>query len=383
MKKELVLSALFLCCFTLMQAQPVLDASIIPGPGSKWLGLFVQVDPAEYSAGVMGSGQTWDFTGVADSLEGTPQEIIDELKEAPFLAFEVLAPNGLLGADSFPQADFAIRTLIDFFVFSDNYAFIDQRSDGLYDLGNTSITEFEFLGTLIEDTTTVVYQTPPLGFKLPLSFGEHFIRVEEQIDEDMSFGTRTVTNTRDSIVYDAYGSLATPFASFDNAVRFTFYTTQTSVTTTLATGTVISNTTTNSVSYEFYSPDQLAPLVDYDPPLAGEEEDGATLSFYVQTDVVLSQEDVEKRASLALKVAPNPAIDQIQVSFGLDQSEEQIQAYLFDMKGQVLRTENWNGLASGPQQQNFQLPNHLSTGTYVLLVRGSTFTGHQKVVIRK
>lgn len=381
MKKSLVLSVLTVCCFTLLQAQPVLNSSIVPGPGSKWIGFFVQFNPDDYPVGSVGPGQNWDFTGIADSLEGTPQEIIDELKEDPFLAFEVVEPSGLIGADSFPGANFAIRTLIDFFVFSDIYSFVDQRADGLYDMGNTSITELEILGIFVEDTSTVVNQTPPLAFKLPLSFNEHFIRVAEEIEEDIDFDTKTVTSTRDSIVYDAYGSLSTPFATYDQAVRFAHYTTETSLTTTLSTGTIISNTNTSSVSYEYYSPDQLAPIVDYDPPGLGEEEDGGIMTFYVQTDVVLSQEDA-KRDVLPIRVAPNPAIDQIQVSFSLENSEDQVQAYLFDMKGRVLRTENWHGLASGTQKQAFNLPSHLPSGTYVLLVRGSSFSGYQKVVVK-
>lgn len=382
MKKIIVFSALLLSSLTLLHAQPVLSTSIVPAPGTKWIGFFIQFNPADYPVGTVGAGQTWDFTGIADSIEGTPQELIDELKEEPFLAFEVLAPNGVIGMDSFPGADFCIRILLDFFFYSDNYSFVDQRNDGLYDMGTTSITEAEILGIIIEDTSVVVNQTPSLAFKLPLNFNEHFIRESEEVEEDPDFDTKTVTHTRDSIVYDTYGSLSTPFGSYNQAVRFTHYSTQTTLTTTLSSGTVISNTSTSGVSYEFYSPDQLAPIVDYDPPGAGEEEDGGIMTFYVQTDVVLSQEEVEKRAQLSIRVAPNPAIDQVQVSFGLESSEERVQAYLFDMKGRLLRTENWKGLASGKQQQDFKLPNHLTPGTYILLVRGSTFSGYQKVVVK-
>lgn len=379
MKKSLVLSVLTICCFTLLQAQPVLNSNIIPGPGTKWIGLFLEFNPEQYPVGSTGGDQSWDFTGIIDSLEGTPEEIIEELKEEPFLAFEVLEPNGLIGADSFPNADFAIRTLIDFFFFTDIYSFVEQRADGLYDLGSTSITEFEILGLFVEDTSTVVNQMPSLEFKLPLSFNEHFIRMDEDIEEDVDFDTKTVRNTRDSIVYDAYGSLETPFGSFDQAVRFTHYSTENTLTTSLSTGTVLSNTTTSTTSYEWYSPDQLAPLVDYDPPGVGEE--AGILTFYVQTDVVLSNNEVQREFS-PLAVAPNPAREQIQVSFSLENSEERTQAYLFDMKGRLLATENWHGLASGAQQQTFPLPNQITPGTYVLLVRGSDFSGYQKVVVR-
>lgn len=379
MKRSLVFSVLTICCFTLLKAQPVLNSSIIPGPGTKWIGLFLEFNTEQYPVGSAGGGQSWDFTGIIDSLEGTPQEIIDELKAEPFLAFEVVAPSGLIGVDSFPEADFAIRTLIDFFFFTDSYSFVDQRADGLYDLGNTRITEIDFLGTFIEDTSTVVNQMPALAFKLPLSFNEHFIRIDEEIDEDIDFDTKTVISTRDSIVYDAYGSLSTPFGDFDEAVRFTHYSTENTVTTSLSTGSVISNTNTSTVSYEWYSPDQLAPLVDYDPPGVGEE--AGVLTFYVQTDVVLFNDEV-KRSFSPMTVAPNPASGQVQVSFNLGSSENRTQAYLFDMKGRMLATENWNGLASGPQRQTFSLPHTLPAGTYVLLVRGSSFSGYQKVVVR-
>lgn len=379
MKKSLVLSVLTICCFTLLKAQPVLNSNIIPGPGTKWIGLFLEFNPDQYPVGSAGADRTWDFTGIIDSLEGTPEEIIEELKEEPFLAFEIVEPNGLIGADSFPNADFAIRTLIDFFFFTDIYSFIDQGADGLYDLGNTSITELEILGVFIKDTSTVVNQMPSLEFKLPLSFNEHFIRVDEDIEEDEDFDTKTVTNSRDSIVYDAYGSLSTPFGSFDQAVRFTHYSTENTITSSLSTGSVLSNTNTSTVSYEWYSPDQLAPLVDYDPPGVGEE--AGILTFYVQTDAVLSNNEVKREFS-PLAVAPNPASEQIQVSFSLENSEERAQAYLFDMKGRLLATENWHGLASGTQQQTFSLPNQIIPGTYVLLVRGSDFSGFQKVVVK-
>ncbi len=379
MKKSLVLSVLTICCFTLLKAQPVLNSSLIPGPGTKWIGLFLEFNPEQYPVGSAGADQSWDFTGILDSLEGTPEEIIDELKADPFLAFEIVEPSGLIGADSFPEADFAIRTLIDFFFFTDIYSFVDQQADGLYDLGNTSITEIDILGTFIEDTSTVVNQMPTLEFKLPLSFNEHFIRIDEDVEEDVDFDTRTVTSSRDSIVYDAYGQLSTPFGDFDQAVRFTHYSTENTVTTSLSTGSVISNTNTSTVSYEWYSPDQLAPLVDYDPPGVGEE--AGILTFYVQTDVVLSNEEV-KRAFSPLSVAPNPAREQVQVSFSLENREDRTQAYLFDMKGRMLATENWNGLASGPQQQTFSLPGQLTPGTYVLLVRGTSFSGYQKVVVK-
>ncbi len=379
MKKSLVFSVLTICCFALLKAQPVLNSNIIPGPGTKWIGLFLEFNPEQYPVGSAGADRSWDFTGIIDSLEGTPEEIIEELKEEPFLAFEVVEPSGLIGADSFPDADFAIRTLIDFFFFSDIYSFVDQRADGLYDLGNTSITEFEILGVFVEDTSTVVKQMPSLEFKLPLSFNEHFIRMDEDIEEDIDFDTRTVINTRDSIVYDAYGSLSTPFGSYNQAVRFTHYSTENTLTTSLSTGSVLSNTNTTSISYEWYSPDQLAPVVDYDPPGIGEE--AGVLTFYVQTDAVLSSNEVKREFS-PLAVAPNPAREQVQVSFSLEDSEERTQAYLFDMKGRLLATENWQGLASGPQQQSFSLPNQITPGTYVLLVRGSDFSGYQKVVVK-
>lgn len=373
------ISLSFLFCFTFLSAQPVINTDIIPSIGSKWTGFFFQVDTLDYAAGMAGANINWDFSGLTDSIEGTPQELLEELKEEPFFTFTVVDPSNVIFGDSFPTADFAIQTFIDFFIYSETYSFIDQQADGLRDLGESSIIEIDILGTTIIDTSVVVNETPDLFFPLPINFNGSFIREDVQTEEDISFDSKTVTTTRDSIVYDAYGTLTTPFGSYDNAVRWKIYTTETELTTSISLGQTLSNITTNSVSYEWYSSNELAPLIQYELPGIGEEQ--GIMTFYINIDEVSSNKNVT-REKIALKIAPNPATDQVQMQFSLDQSVDQLDAYLYDMSGRLVKRERWNALGAGVQTQNLNIPAGTQSGTYVLQLRNKDFIAYQKVVIK-
>ncbi len=373
------LSLSFLFCVTFLTAQPVINTDIIPTVGAQWTGFFFQVDTLDYEAGPAGANMTWDFSGLADSIEGTPQELLEELKEEPFFTFTIVDPSNVIFGDSFPTADFAIQTFIDFFVFVENYAFVDVQADGLRDLGESSITEIDILGTSIIDTSVFVNESPDLFFPLPVNFNGSFIRVDVETDEDISFDSRIVTTTRDSIVYDAYGTLITPFATYDNAVRWTIYSTETEVTTSLSTDQIISNTTTNSVYYEWYSSDELAPLIQYELPDLGEEQ--GLMTFYIKIDEISSNKNVS-REKIALTVAPNPATDQVQMQFALEQSVDQLDAYLYDMSGRLVKRERWNALGAGKQAHTLSIPAGTQSGTYVLQLRNKDFIAYQKVVIK-
>lgn len=373
------LSLSFLFCLTLLTAQPVINTDIIPSVGAQWTGFFFQVDTLDYSAGAAGANMAWDFSSLADSIEGTPQELLEELKEEPFFTFTVVDPATAIFGDSFPTADFAIQTFIDFFIFSEIYSFVDQQADGLRDLGESSIIEIDILGTTIIDTSVVVNESPDLFFPLPINYNGSFIRVDTETEEDISFDSKTVTTTRDSIVYDAYGTLITPFASFDNAVRWKVYSTETELTTSLSSGQIISNITRTTVYYQWYSSDELAPLIQYDLPGVGEEQ--GIMTFYIKIDEVSSNKNIARK-KMALKVAPNPATDQIQMQFSLEQSVDQLDAYLYDMSGRLVKREHWNGLGAGSQAHSLSIPAGTQRGTYVLQLRNKDFIAYQKVVIK-
>ena len=373
------ISLSFLFCFTFLSAQPVINTDIIPAVGAQWTGFFFQVDTLDYSAGMAGANINWDFSGLADSIEGTPQELLEELKEEPFFTITVFDPSAVIFADSFPTADLAVQTFIDFFIFAETYSFLDQQADGLRELGEASIVEIDILGTTIIDTSVVVNETPDVFFPLPINFNGSFVREDVQTEEDISFDSKTVTTTRDSIVYDAYGTLTTPFGNYDNAVRWKVYTTETELTTSISLGQTLSNITTNSISYEWYASTDLAPLIQYELPGVGEEQ--GVMTFYIRIDEVSSNRNVT-REKIALKIAPNPATEQVQMQFSLEQSVDQLDAYLYDMSGRLVKRDRWNGLGAGIQTQNLSIPSGTQSGTYVLQLRNKDFIAYQKVVIK-
>lgn len=372
-------------CFTTFElvAQPVITSDITPDIGDAWTGFFLQVDTMDYSPSTTGANTTWDFSGLADSLDVSPEEFIEAVKADPFLTFTAISTGDALFSENFPNADFAIRTFLDFIAISDIYQFIDERSDGLYGLGDVAISEFEFFGMTFIDTSVTINPMAELFIPFQHTFGDNFVRTSTSIEEDDLSGIRTESVTRDSFVADGYGTLITPFATYNNVLRWGVFSTTVEKQISIANGQVLSTDTNSDISYQWQNTNEAAPVLTYQLPDELDEEPLGTLIFFTTTSGISSTNDHPKRDNLMLNIAPNPVEDKVQVSFNLNRSTKQVNATLFDLQGRLVSYHSWGTLPAGEQNPTLELPYKLPNGTYILRILGEGLVGHQKVVVQR
>lgn len=222
MEKKFLFIVLYLMTSIALWSQPVITANDVrPAIGDKFIGFFYNVDTLDYPAGSAGANVTWDFSGLKDSLPNDLQAFFDTLSENPGLVYEVVAPAGLLFADSFPNTDFVIRNEINFFGTFLSNTFINETPNGFFSLGDVSITAFDFLGMMLRDTSVTVNASPEVFLPMPLTFGVKASSSTMVVEEDITgFFIDEITET-DSSVVDGYGTLITPWKTYTDVLRVT------------------------------------------------------------------------------------------------------------------------------------------------------------------
>ncbi len=377
---------LFFTLFCLMTsvilwAQPIITADDVrPEIGDKFVGFFYSVDTDDYPAGSAGADVTWDFSGLRDSLPNDLQGFFDDLDENPLLIFEAVDPAGVLLSDSFPDADLAVFSEINFLGKLQSYFFLDENSAGFLELGDVSITSFDLFGMLIEDTTLTVNDPPTVFLPMPLTFGASVTSRTTFEEEDISGMLVTETTAFDSTVIDAYGTLITPWRTYSDVLRVTTHTTDTIVEKVKSSGMIIETSVETTLSYSWYAKGSLAPLLTYDLPDSDEEE--GSLFAFVQSNFVVTSSRDKQLETVAARVYPNPATDQIRIDFNQEKASKNVSVSLYDMQGRLLQRTSPVHLSEGPHNIRLGFHHSLAAGTYVLEMRSNEFIAHRKIAVQ-
>ena len=210
----------FLCILpTALVAQPVIDQAMIPAESTVYkaqYGTSTVFDP-----GPAGESQTWDFSHLESDFD---------------LNIGILMPDEAVGADSFPDADF-VWHMVEF----ESYNFYEASDTGISQMGsavgNTSGIDFLVINSNTED-----------AYKFPITYGTKY-DYDTQYDNYL-WGNWTYTGNRTGMFEaDAYGTVTTPFGTYENVMRLKLVTVEFGIT---------------STQYIWTLPDSFIPLLVYE-----------------------------------------------------------------------------------------------------------------------
>ncbi len=224
MKKPLLFT-LALCCFFLSliaQGPTLTSANTAPIVGEKFQSQYTKAGNVDDKTG--GANQTWDYTNLVDS--GAAYNLV------------AVTPSSTPFADSFPSSNLVLKTLYD-----SAYLYFNSQTTGLSELG-----------AALSDSTVLRYTKPKIYLPYPFSYGDFFTdSVVEQ-----SAGFDFVLRGKDSLYGDGYGTLKTPVAVYNNALRVKYIEYIKYSTDTLGITTTIIDRTVN---YIYFTPDTHSPLM--------------------------------------------------------------------------------------------------------------------------
>ncbi len=301
-----------------MLAQPVID-NIEPNIGDSWPAQIindVNLDP-----GPGGANQNWDFSGVDQS-------------NAFDVEFNILAPSAGLVPDSFPNADF-IWYISGF----DLYNYYESRDDEIVLWGGAS-------GTSGNIDIITVYQDEEDGIQLPLEYGDNYTYYSEFTTYIFNISTSDARNG--SVSADGYGTLTTPYGTYEDVLRIKVMDTTQFL-------------STISTQYAWYQEDNFMPLMVYE----------FTDDTYEAPSVYFTQGDVASSVSAPVPFAEVKVFQhgqQIEAQFSLAQDIGKLQWQVVDYAGKAIRMENTGQLSRGQHTLNLDLP-PLPDGPYLLVLQ--------------
>ena len=380
--KTLFTLLLFLFILVSVFAQPMITSDgVRPQVGDEYTGVFFFVNSEDYSPGEAGANQIYDFSGLRDSVENDLQQYIDTLIANPVFTFKVLAAEDILNSDSFPNADFAILTEIDFFGYNGNYAFIEEQANGFFDLGGVNITNIDLFGIEIMDTTTTVNTEEMLLLPTPFTFNDSYVNTSTSLELDLfAPGFLNQETVTDSIVVDGYGTLLSPVGTIENVLRVITYSEITTTQIEEVTGMEVSSETESEVTYSWFANTQLAPVAQF---IVDEEDPTVNIvNFFVPNDFTITNTGAQRLKTISMTVSPNPILDHALVSFQLPASTQSLQLSLYTLNGQLVQQSRKSHFPQGLQRLPLQIPSQISDGIYILELKSVDFTARTKIMLR-
>jgi hypothetical protein len=204
-----------------LSAQPVLDASSLNRIGNQ-----VQLQPCfttNVQEGQAGAGQVWNFSTLSPKTD------------EKFSIFYV-NPNQTPKANLFPSANLATK-------------YTDADGSVSYAYFNQTGPDYWFLGAAFEENRETLSE-PDLLARLPMTFGQ---TVTSRYRGRRDFGTfqSAIYGTK-TMLYDAYGRLTLPGATYQNAVRIKTTETRTDSVVSFSNGYTINRS--SNVMYAWFVP---------------------------------------------------------------------------------------------------------------------------------
>ncbi len=275
-----VIAALSLSFLT--QGQPILTASNFPV--NSYAELYVPIDLTNLTPGNSGANQTWDFSAVP---YGSPN--YDDAYNVEVIPVS----SGLLSVE-YPDANYCIVTtkgmgepVYAFYSIADNAVELIGYSQMDPEFGTNSASHFDNASTL---------------FELPYTFGTTFVN-------QYGYNNNLANDTNH---YDTYGTLITPFGTYNNVIR-----TKTSH--------------GNNVNYTWYHVNPFFELMSFYTSIDGDIIYNNYVSFFKNLTFL----DIPKNENKDLLVIyPNPATDYLVVNINDNQTNMLLTIY--DLLGNAL-----------------------------------------------
>ncbi|MBC7438370.1 MAG: hypothetical protein H7250_00090, partial [Flavobacterium sp.] len=138
--------------------------------------------------GASGAGVTWDYSSLVLSYD--PQAGVETVMQVP---------NGPFSS-SFPSANYVFKSSSTASNNEDSYTYFNKTATILEELGGSTTTAIEF--SYINPYTLLVF---------PFTYGTISTDTAQEVGQSAPIS--------ETITYDAYGTIITPFGTFNNVIR--------------------------------------------------------------------------------------------------------------------------------------------------------------------
>ena len=290
---SILVVTLFILCFSSIfycSAQPQINASIVPTIGDSWETEYLEAP--EFDLGASGANIVWDFSNLISEIS---------------LEYNITDPNDAPGFDSFPDADF-VWELSGF----EQHIFYQNESDGITLLGgvNGSPGNINFMTKYIDLED---------AFRFPITYQTNYTYYSSF--RNYLFGNfLNEADRTGEVTADAYGTLMTPFGTYQDVLRIKIKS--------------ISLGDTSTV-YSWWDVDEFTPIVQYE-----ESSDPGETPYVVFTKKIISATKSHQKATSEMMTA---FINNNQLFIKLENTKSLDLAVIhcFDIQGKLIFTEKW------------------------------------------
>ncbi len=328
MKKQFLLGLIICAASATAIAQPTLTAATNnPVAGDIYYGY--SVDTAGVNKGAAGASITWNFSSVVRNDSDTTSYFT--CAATPY-------------CDSFAGSNIVMY----------------DGSD--YSYGITSSTGMELIGGYSTGTYVHLsnYNTV---LKFPLTFGTTFNDTfAAQLD---LLGTTMYLSGTSTFTCDAWGTITTPFGTFNNVLRVRkVEITKDSLNFMGMPDVNVSQTE----SYSWYRAGFHSPLMTINYDTSGSGTLYVSDAKYYRGILTTGVKDVASNVT-TLNVYPNPATDNVTFGFDVTGTPAATNLMVFDATGRVVNTINGSSLKTGKNEVSINVSN-LPAGMYIVRLQG-------------
>lgn len=290
-------------------AQPVINYADFNPNGTSNV---YTVSPIGFTTGLSGENQTWNYSNLTLNSSGTTTSTV--VLSAPF-------------ANSFPEANYFVKS--------------STNGSDFYTIYKLTNTKLETLGITTNSSVLVNFSpNPQTQFEFPYNYN---LLIND------AYSTTNDPNANDpfSIIYDAYGTLITPFGTYNNVIRtkkmdgvfplYTWYTV---------------NPTLAVLSARFGS-------------------GGVNLvTFYEHTNLSINQNKL-----FEFTISPNPTSNNIAIK-NTKNLNEVINYEIYDLTGRVVK----KNIANANENINIE---ELQSGNYVIKISDKNYNSYSQLFIKE
>lgn len=293
------------------------------------------------SHGASGLNQTWDLSGLNDYGVATSTSTI-------------VSPEGLTGAENFPNATHANPT-------------DGQESIAYISYGNNKI---EMVG--VDDPYAIrIYPDPKSNIEFPLSLQTSWSDTYE-MNATADDGTFTQEIGVTASMVDGSGTLITPTGTFTDVLRMK-QAIETQIITSVD-GQIVSSYSNTLVNYMFLKAGYAVPLA-----IVGNVNSSGIgwASYYISSIVGL--DDLSPVSNLT--IFPVPVVNDFTVNMGIETASN-ISFNLFSVDGRMVAQLEKGMYPAGDNTQLLSLPENTASGIYLLHIQTSESTLTKKIVVQ-
>ncbi|WP_306643646.1 T9SS type A sorting domain-containing protein [Sanyastnella coralliicola] len=332
--KKLYTLLVLLMCVVGMNAQTYTSGDMLSPVANEFT--MNQIDYVDLSSQT-GTNQTWDFSNETNWSD---------------LAFSVMNPADVDGADNFPQANYSLNA--------------DDLINNFLSVTSSGASVLGYYGNAGGIEIIQTFSDPQILYGFPLTFGASGSDDYEGSTSSAGF----VQGMEGTVTWEVVGSgtVITPMGSFSNALLI--HTFDDGIISSEAGGMTFEGTSTVD-SYEILVPGYPIPLVHMDVATTeffGEVDSETTA--YIMADAVVSVSELGKAS---FDVYPNPANDVVYIA---NAESVGAQIDILDMTGKVVFTQSTNG------NQTISVDtSNLNAGLYFVAMRTGESISTQKLII--